>query len=104
MGGDSLLRLAALGVAIPEDADHLRDRLRLANADADRLRAAAAALIGLHGITMPPSFHALRALLFSAGREAARDALTLAEAETESFPSDACLRRGRPVPRRRARA
>ena len=49
-GGDALLRLAALGVAIPEDAERLRDRLRLANAEADRLRAAAAALIGLHGI------------------------------------------------------
>ena len=83
-GPDALLRLAALGVAIPEDADRLRDRLRLANAEADRLRSAAAALIGLHGIAAPPSFHALRALLFSAGREAARDALALAEAELEA--------------------
>ena len=91
LGGDFILRLAALGVAIPEDADHLRDRLRLANADADRLRAAATALIGLHGITMPLSFHALRALLFSAGREAARDALALAEAESESLASGAAF-------------
>ncbi len=49
--------LAALGVAIPEDAERLRDRLRLANAEVDRLRSAAAALIGLHGRTTPPSFH-----------------------------------------------
>jgi hypothetical protein len=87
-GGDALLRLSALGVAIPEDAERLRDRLRLANSEADRLRAAAAALIGLHGITAPPSLHALRTLLFNAGRQAARDALMLAEAEAEAPPAD----------------
>jgi poly(A) polymerase len=79
---DAVLRLAALGVAIPEDADRLRDRLRLANAEHDRIRAAAAALIGLHGIAAAPPLEALRALLFTAGREAARDALALAEAES----------------------
>jgi len=89
LGGVALLRLAALGVAIPEDADRLRGRLRLANTEADRLKSAAAALIGLHGITSPPSFHGLRALLFKAGREAARDALALAQAESDAPPSDA---------------
>ncbi len=54
LDGDALLRLIALGVAIPEDAERLRDRLRLANAEADRLKSAAAALIGLHGIAAPP--------------------------------------------------
>jgi poly(A) polymerase len=88
---DALLRLAALGVAIPEDADRLRDRLRLANAEADRLRSAATALIGLHGTTAPPSFDGLRTLLFGAGREAARDALMLAQAESEAPPSDAAF-------------
>jgi poly(A) polymerase len=88
VSGDALLRLIALGVAIPEDAERLRDRLRLANAEADRLESAAVALIGLHGITAPPSFYGLRALLFSAGREAARDALMLAAAESEAPPSD----------------
>jgi poly(A) polymerase len=88
VGGDSLLRLAALGVAIPEDVERLRDRLRLANAEVERLRAAAAALIGLRGITAPPSFHGLRTLLFNAGRESARDALALAQAESEVPPAD----------------
>jgi poly(A) polymerase len=88
---DAVLRLAALGVAIPEDADRLRDRLRLANAESDRLRAAAAALIGLHGARAPPSFQTLRALQFAAGREAARDALMLARAESEAPPSDAAF-------------
>jgi poly(A) polymerase len=89
--GDGLLRLAALGAAIPEDADRLRERLRLANAEADRLRSAAGALTGLHGIAVPPPFHGLRALLFNAGREAAHDALALAQAESEAPPSDAAF-------------
>jgi tRNA nucleotidyltransferase/poly(A) polymerase len=87
-GADAVLRLAALGVSIPEDADRLRERLRLANAEANRLRAATAALIGLHGITAPPSFHGLRTLLFSAGRKAARDALMLSQAESGAPASE----------------
>ena len=89
--GDVVLRLAALAVAIPEDADRLRERLRLANAESNRLRSAAAALIGLHGTQAPPSSHGLRTLLFSAGREAARDALMLAQAESEGLPLDAAF-------------
>jgi len=85
---DAVLHLAALGVAIPEDAERLRERLRLANSEAERLRSTAAALTGLHGITAPPSFQGLKTLLFNAGREAARDALALAEAESEAAPSD----------------
>jgi poly(A) polymerase len=88
---DAILRLAALGVAIPEDAERSRDRLRLANAEYDRINSAAAALIGLHGIAAPPSPEALRALLFSAGREAARDALALAEAESGALGRDAAF-------------
>jgi poly(A) polymerase len=87
LNGDALLRLAALGVAIPEDAERLHERLRLTNAQSNRLKTAAATLICLHGTTAPTSFHGLRTLLFTAGREAARDALTLAEAESEA-PSD----------------
>ncbi|HEY1780974.1 MAG TPA: CCA tRNA nucleotidyltransferase [Roseiarcus sp.] len=89
-GPDPLLRLGALAVVIPEDAERLRERLRLANAEADRLGSVAAALIPLHGAP-PPSFDGLKALLFSAGRESARDALTLAYAESEAPPSDAAF-------------
>jgi poly(A) polymerase len=88
-GPDALLRLAALGAAIPEDAERLRDRLRLANAEYERIRAAAAALIGLHGISASPSADGLRALLLNAGRGAARDGLALAEAESGLGPADA---------------
>lgn len=86
---DAILRLAALAVAIPEDADRLRDRLRLANAEHERIKSAAAALVGLHGIAAPPPPEALRALLFNAGREAARDALALAETESGVAPDAA---------------
>jgi poly(A) polymerase len=89
--GDALLRLAALGAAIPEDADRLRERLRLANSEADRLKSAAAALTGLHRITAPPSLYGLRGLLFNAGREAARGALALAHAESEALPADSAF-------------
>jgi len=88
---DAVLRLAALGVVIPEDAERLRERLRLANSEADRLRRAAVALTGLHGKEAPPSFHALRTLLFGAGREAALDALMLAQAESGAAPSEAAF-------------
>src|SRR3984957_2232967 len=86
LNGDALLRLAALGVAIPEDAERLHDRLRLANAESEGLKTAAARVICLHGTTAPPSFHGLRTLLFAAGRGVARDALMLAEAESETRP------------------
>jgi poly(A) polymerase len=88
VSGDALLRLAALGVAISEDADRLSDRLRLANAESDRLKSGAVARSGLYGIAMAPSFQGLRTLLFDAGREAARDALALAHAESEAPPAD----------------
>jgi poly(A) polymerase len=88
---DAVLRLAALSVAIPEDAERLRDRLRLANAEYERIKAAAAALVGLHGISAPPSREDLRALLFNAGRKAARDGLALAQAESGGPPADAAF-------------
>jgi poly(A) polymerase len=85
---DALLRLAALAALIPEDAERLRDRLRLANAEYDRIAQAAEALTGLHGILAPPPQDCLRVLLFSAGRQAARDALTLAHADSGAPPDD----------------
>ena len=85
---DALLRLAALAAMIPEDAERLRERLRLANAEYDRIASAAQALTGLHGILAPPPSDRLRVLLFSAGRQAARDALFLAEADSGASPDD----------------
>ncbi|WP_051948812.1 CCA tRNA nucleotidyltransferase [Methylosinus sp. PW1] len=79
---DPLLRLCALCVLILEDADRLRDRLRLSNAEHRRLAHAARLLEGLHGATSPPRELELLRLLFEQGRGAARDALALAHAES----------------------
>jgi poly(A) polymerase len=91
---DALLRLAALAAMIPEDAERLRERLRLANAECERIVHAAHALTGLHGILVPPSVDRLRVLLFSAGRQTARDALLLAEADSDASPDDPAFAAG----------
>jgi tRNA nucleotidyltransferase/poly(A) polymerase len=85
---DAVLRLAALAAAIPENAERLRERLRLANDEFERIAAAVAALAGLHGVEASPSLHELRVLLFTAKRQAARDALALAQAETSASAGD----------------
>ncbi|MGA7657001.1 MAG: CCA tRNA nucleotidyltransferase [Methylocella sp.] len=78
---DPLLRLTALCVTLPEDAERLRERLRLSNAEAERLEAAARALSGLHGLNEPPSPEELLGLLFRHGRQAAIDAILLTQAD-----------------------
>lgn len=88
-GPDAILRLAALAVRIVEDAERLREALRLSNAEGDRLAAAAQVLVGLHGANAPPSLGHLRTLLFEHGRTAAQDALTLAHAESAAPADDA---------------
>ncbi len=78
---DPLLRLAALCVFLPEDAARLRLRLRLSNAEAERLERGAAALVTLHGLNEPPKPAELRRMLFRHGRQASRDAIILAQAD-----------------------
>jgi poly(A) polymerase len=85
---DPLLRLAALGLIIAEDAKRLRDRLRLSNAEYERLAGAAEALEALHGLNASPSLGDLRALLFERRRAAAQDALTLAHVDSGAAPDD----------------
>ena len=80
--GDAALRLAALAVVVREDAERLREKLRLSNAEGDRLGAAARGLESLHGLTAPPSLGDLRIALFERGRTAARDAVLLAHADS----------------------
>ncbi len=72
-------RLAALAVWVREDAERLRERLKLSNAETHRLDAIAGALEALHGLAAPPSLGDLRTLLYERGRDGARDALTFAE-------------------------
>jgi poly(A) polymerase len=78
---DPVLRLIALCVLVREDAERLRAELRLSNAEAQRALEAARALETLHGCMAPPEAKTLRAFLYPHGREAARDALMLAQAE-----------------------
>jgi tRNA nucleotidyltransferase/poly(A) polymerase len=79
---DALLRLAALCVGIEDDAERLRERLRLSNAEFERLAILGQALPGLHGLSAPPPYGALRGLLFERRRRGALDALTLAHADS----------------------
>ncbi len=85
---DPLLRLAALCVKLPEDAARLRERLRLSNAEGERLEGAALALTGLHGLNEPPKPDGLRGLLFRHGRQAAGDAIILAQADARPGHDD----------------
>jgi poly(A) polymerase len=85
---DTLLRLAALCVKLPEDAARLRGRLRLSNVEAERLESAAIALVTLHGLNEPPRPDELRGLLFRHGRQAAGDAIILAQADARPGHDD----------------
>jgi len=86
--GDAVLRLAAFSALVTEDADRLRDRLRLSNDEHARLAAAAKTLAALHGIDRPPPVSHLREMLFLCGARPAADALALAHAESAAAPDD----------------
>ncbi len=86
---DAVLRLAAFTVLVREDADRLRDRLRLSNTEHRRMHAAADALEALRGRAAPPQGGELAELVFARGADAIRDALALAHAESRALPDDA---------------
>ncbi len=92
---DALLRLAALGVFVQDDAERLAERFRLSNAERDRLLGAAAALTRLHGATAAPETYALRRVMFAFGRRAASDALMLAQADAPVSSRDPDFARAR---------
>lgn len=78
---DSVRRLGALAVAVVEDAERLRDRLRLTNAEFDRLAAMADGWWHIAAATDP---HAARGLLYRLGPEKFRDRSMLAWARSWS--------------------
>jgi tRNA nucleotidyltransferase/poly(A) polymerase len=84
---DPLLRLAALCVLVTEDAERLRERLRLSNAETERLATIARGLADLHDGAAPPPLGALRRLLFERRRQGALDALALFHADSGA-PAD----------------
>jgi tRNA nucleotidyltransferase/poly(A) polymerase len=71
---DPSLRLAALGAAIEEDAQRIGDRLRLANAERERMRAAVDSARRFQTL---PDDRAARRLLYRLGAVAYRDGLLL---------------------------
>jgi poly(A) polymerase len=81
---DTTLRLGALSVAIPEDGARLGIRLRLSNAERDRLTA-----MGAGWRTLSPELgeNARRALLYRTGTSAWRDSALLAWARSRA-PAD----------------
>lgn len=81
-----MLRLAALGVEVAEDADRFGARLKLSNAERDRLARAATA--DSHGISPPGDAAAVKATIYRHGAEAARDVLLIAWARAGASPGD----------------
>jgi poly(A) polymerase len=86
--GDAVLRLGALAVAVHEDADRLRTRLRLSNAEYKRLVEMADARIVWRNHDGVPDERDLRGQLFLTGRPAASDALALTHAASGASPDD----------------
>lgn len=70
-------RLAALAVAVGEDALRLRERLRLSNAEFERVSGVAAALEGLSGREALPQIATLRRLAHRLGMDAVAGGLVL---------------------------
>ncbi len=77
-------RLAALAVAVGEDALRLRERLRLSNEEFDRIERLARAQEGLGGRAHLPDLAALRHVAHGAGDDAAAAALVLLNATAGS--------------------
>jgi tRNA nucleotidyltransferase/poly(A) polymerase len=78
---DPLRRLAALAVAVPEDAERLREGLRLSNAEADRLAAYARVVSRLRAGSAPLDEGAVRRLAAEHGVAALADALAATAGE-----------------------
>jgi poly(A) polymerase len=74
---DPMLALAVLGVQVAEDADRLTERLRLSNAEHDRLAGIARALEHLFGHAEPIAPAATRRLAFRLGGPALADAFVV---------------------------
>jgi poly(A) polymerase len=94
---DGILRLAALTVEVPEDADRLADRLRLANDERARLDRAAERVPELGPATPEP---AARAYLYAAGSTAFRDRVLIAWARSSDTPASEAWRHRLALPQR----
>jgi tRNA nucleotidyltransferase/poly(A) polymerase len=80
---DPMLGLAALALRVEEDAGRLTERLRLSNAERDRLSAIARGLEALHGDRPSPSSGHVRRLAWAVGSDAVADALVVLSARNQ---------------------
>ncbi|HEX6002109.1 MAG TPA: CCA tRNA nucleotidyltransferase [Hyphomicrobiaceae bacterium] len=95
---DAALRLAALAVEIPEDAERLRDRLRLSNGQAAKLLRAADWRGPGVGPAAPEA--EARAYLYRHGTAAYREHILLAWARSDAAADDAAWRHRLALPER----
>ncbi len=93
---DAVRRLGALGAWVPEDAERLAQRLRLSNAESERLLALDKWWCIAAAIAAP----AARALLYRLGPQAFTDRVLLAWARSEAGAADASWRALASMPRR----
>lgn len=89
LAGDTMLRLAALGVEIPEDADRLSGRLRLSNDEHARLTRAA--MPAPHLDPDAPE-HLARACLYREGEAAFRERVLMAWTRSGDPPTSVAWR------------
>ena len=89
LAGDAVLRLAALAVELPEDADRLRERLRLSNEEQARLARAALRTPDI-GAASPEG--AARACLYADGAAGYRERVLTAWARSGDAPADPAWR------------
>jgi poly(A) polymerase len=82
---DAVRRLGALGVWVEEDAERLGERLRLTNAESERLLA----LEGWWRIAPQPNAKAARALLYQLGSQSFVDRVLVAWTRSEAGAADA---------------
>jgi poly(A) polymerase len=85
LAADATRRLGALAVAVPEDAERLYQRLRLANHERDRMRTMAE---GWHGLSPRLSERETRALIYRRGASAFSDQALLAWARSPATSHD----------------
>jgi poly(A) polymerase len=94
---DAMLRLAALAVEIPEDAERLRDRLRLSSDQGEKLARAAQ-----HGVDISPAGPeaGARACLYRHGEAAYRERVLLAWARAGDAADSEAWRHRMSLPQR----
>lgn len=93
-GGEQVypaFRLAALAVAVREDALRLRERLRLSNEEFDRIERIAGALEGLSGRGEPLGIAALRHLAHRLGADAVAGGLVLLAVGSDSMSAQQAI-------------